>query len=98
MMVEARPDEELISMVRRGGGRAFTAMGDILYNQRDYPGDVNDVFGLLSDSRPISFCYSPSHLAQAYLFHKGLIRRSDLDGSWQVDEFLKYWENGDGHD
>lgn len=93
-MVKSRSDGELIEMVRCGGGRALTAMGDILYNQRDYPGDVDGVFGLLSDTRPISFCYSPSHLAQAYLFHKGLIRRFDLDESWQMKEFVKYWEEG----
>lgn len=91
-MVEARPDEEIVNMVRHGGGRAFTAMGDILYNRRDYPGDVNDVFELLLDTKPISFGYSPSHLAQAYLFHKKFILRSDLDGSWQVKELLKNWE------
>lgn len=92
-MVEARSDEEIVSMVRHGGGHAFTAMGDILYNQRDYPGDVNDVFELLLDTRPISFGCSPSHLAQAYLFHKKLIRRSDLDESWQVKELLKTWKD-----
>lgn len=88
-MAESRPNEEIVEMVKRGGGRAFTAMGDVLHNQRDYPGDIDDVFALLPDIEPISFGYSPAHLAQAYLFRRGLIRHSDLDGSWQVKELLK---------
>lgn len=82
-------------MVRHGGGRAFTAMGDVMWNMRDYPGDVDDVFGLLADRGEISFGCSPSHLAQAYLFHKGLIKRSDVEDCWQTEDLLKYYETGD---
>lgn len=90
-MVEARTDEEIIAMVRHGGGPALTAMGYVMWNRRDYPGDVNDVFGLLSDREEISFGCSPSHLAQAYLFHKGLIHRSDVDDCQQTSELLKHY-------
>lgn len=91
-MIEARTDEEIIAMVRHGGGPALTAMGCVMLNRRDYPGDVNDVFGLLSDREEISFGCSPSHLAQAYLFHKGLIKRSDVEGCRQTGDLLKYYE------
>ena len=90
-MEKSRSDDELIEMVRRGGGRAFTAMGCIINDKTDYPGGVDDVFALLSDNEPVSFGYSPSHLAQAYLIHKGLIRRSDAVECWQVEELLKYY-------
>lgn len=91
-MANDKTDSELVEMVKSGGGRAFTAMGCVINNKRDYPGDVDDVFRLLSDTEPISFACSPSHLAQAYLFHKGLIRRSDVDECWQTDNLLKCYE------
>lgn len=95
-MIKTRTDEEIVAMVRRGGGSAFTAMGYVMWNRRDYPGGVDDVFGLLSDTEPISFGCSPSHLAQAYLFHKGLIKRSDVEDCWQTADLLKCWETSDG--
>jgi hypothetical protein len=95
-MASGKTDDEIIEMVRRGGGQALTAMGIIIDEKRDYPGDANDVFGLLSDMEPISFGCSPSHLAQAYLFHKGLIKRSDVEDCWQTADLLKCWETSDG--
>lgn len=91
-MASGKTDDEIVDMVRCGGGRAFTAMGIVIDENRDYPGDVDDVFGLLSDMEPISFGCSPSHLAQAYLFHKGLIKRSDVEDCWQTADLLKYYE------
>ena len=87
-MVETRPDKEIVAMVQHGGGQAFTAMGDVLYNKRVYPGDIVDVFGLLPDTEPISFCYSPSDLAQAYLFNQGFIDEAELANRWQIKELL----------
>ncbi len=91
-MVKARTDEEIVAMVRHGGGAAFTAMGYVMWYRRDYPGVVDDVFGLLADKEPVSFGCSPSHLAQAYLFHKGLIERSDVEDCRQTEDLLKYYE------
>lgn len=91
-MAKSMPDNEIVEMVRHGGGQALTAMGCVINDKRDYPGDVNDVFGLLPDTEPISFGCSPSHLAQVYLFHKGLIRRSDVVDCYQTNELLKYYE------
>lgn len=93
-MASDRSDGELIEMVHRGGGQALTAMGRVIYDKRDYPGDINDVFALLSDTEPISFGCSPSHLAQVYLFHKGLIRKSDVSKCWQTEELLKSYKTG----
>lgn len=90
-MAKSMSDNEIIEMVRRGGGQALTAMGYVINDRMDYPGDVNDVFGLLPDVEPISFGCSPSHLAQVYLFHEGLIRRSDVDDCYQTNELLKYY-------
>lgn len=87
-MAAPKTDAELMAMVRRGGGQAFTAMGCLMKDKRDYPGNVADIFGLLPDTGQISFCYSPSDLAQAYLFDKGHIRESDLADRWQVKELL----------
>lgn len=91
-MENRRPDDEIIEMVRRGGGQALTAMGIVVNDRRDYPGDIDDVFRLLPDTEPISFGCSPSHLAQAYLFHKGFIRKSDVTDCYQVNELLKHYD------
>ena len=97
-MVSPRPDSEIIAMVQHGGGRAFTAMGDILYNHRDYPGDVADVFELLPAAEPISFCYSLPDLAYAYLFHRGFLKEAELADRWQVRELLgRYQDIGGEH-
>ena len=88
-MVKARTNDEIISMVRQGGGQAFTAMGHIMDAGKDYPGDINDVFGLLDDTEPVCFGHSPSHLAQAYLFNVGVLSRSDISDDWQTIGLLK---------
>lgn len=88
---DTKTDSEIVAMVRYGGGAAFTGMGYIIRDRRDYPGDVDDVFNLLGDTVPISFSYTPADLAQAYLFDQGLIKESDLADRWQVEELVKYY-------
>ncbi len=89
--IDTKTDSEIVAMVRHGGGAAFTGMGYIIGDRRDYPGDVDDVFNLLGDTVPISFSYTPADLAQAYLFDQGLIKESDLADRWQVEELVKYY-------
>lgn len=92
-MPALKTDDEIIEMIRAGGSPALTAMGYLMEARADYPGDVDDIFNLLADAEPICFTYSLADLAQAYLYHKGLIRKADLSESWQVEQLLKYWED-----
>lgn len=91
--MDRKTDDEIVAMVRKGGGVAFTALACVIRDKRDYPGNVDDVFALLDDGKPISFGSSPSDLAQAYLIHKGFIRRSEVSPRWQVRDLLDYYDD-----
>ena len=85
-MIETFDDEQIVDMVRAGGGQALTAMATLIDDGLAYPGDVTDVRALLEDNEPISFGYAPSDLAWTYLVCNGL---AEYDGDrWQVHELL----------
>ena len=89
--METFDDEQIVDMVRAGGGRAFTAIASLIGDGLAYPGDVADVQALLEDNEPISFGYAPSDLAWTYLVCNGL---AEYDGDrWQVFNLLACCKN-----
>lgn len=90
-----KTDDEIIAMVRRGGGSAFTGLACVIRDKTPYPGNIDDVFALLADAEPISFGCSPSDLAQAYLIHNGNLLESDVAPSRYARELLEYYDDPD---